>query len=171
MLSKETDFCRIEYLYDSDYTKKLTGYAKTSELTFVDFTPQTPYLYHVFDLRYTVDGSYIEGDAFLDQITISCAYYGDYHVGSKPYCYVLRGSSFGYVPKPEGLVYPQNYEYEEYLSKVERGEITPPTNDEEGMSAAQIAILITLCLLIPLLAALVIKTSKKSTYDFDDKDD
>ncbi len=171
VLSADVEYCRIEYLYDSEYTQKLTGYAKTKDITLVDFTPNEPYLYHVFDVRYTLDGSFSEDETFLDQITITCAYYGDYKIGTKTYCYVLRGDSFGYIPKPDGLYYAENTEYADYL----QGQTHPAGNNDghkgEGMSAAQIAILITLCLLVPLLAALVLKTSKKPTYDIDDNND
>ncbi len=172
VLSKEADYCCIEYLYDSTYTKKLIGYAKTSELTFVQFTPTTPYLYHLFDVRYTVDNNFAGDNSFLDQITITCAYYGDYKIGSKTYCYVLRGDSFGYIPKPDDLSFAPNSEYADSLTaSSQKGENSHQAkNAKEGMSAAQIAILITLCLLVPLLAALVLKTSKKSVYDFEEKD-
>ena len=91
VLSTDADFCKIEYLYDSDYTQKLTGYAKTNEQTFVDYTPKTPYLTHLFEVRYTLDDGAEENDSFLNQITLTCAYYGDYKIGSKTYCYILRG--------------------------------------------------------------------------------
>ena len=83
VLSVDGDYCRIEYLYDDTYTKKLTGYAKTADLTFVDYTPSTPYLYHLFEVRYTIDDSFLENDDFLSQITVTCAYYGDYKIGSE----------------------------------------------------------------------------------------
>lgn len=172
ILSNEGEYCRIEYLYDSAYTKKLTGYAKTNELTFVNFIPNEPYLCHVFEVRYTIDGTLGGDDSFLDQITLSCAYYGDYKIGSKNYCYVLRGDSFGYIPKPNDLYFAQNTEYEDYLAEQSASpkEPTQAQEEDEGMSAAQIAILITLCLLVPLLAALVLKTSKKNVYDMEEKD-
>ncbi len=171
VLSAESPYCRIEYLYDSEYTKKLTGYAKKSDLTFVEFTPNEPYLYHVFDVDYTIDGAFNEED-FLDKITVTCAYYGDYKIGSKTYCYVRRGDEFVYIPKPESLEYKPNTEYDDYQKTQAQapsgGEKT--SGEEEGMSAAQIAILITLCLLIPFLAALVLKNSKKS-YDTDENEE
>jgi len=174
ILSVEGEYCRVEYLYDGEYTKKLTGYAKKEELTFVDFVPNEPYLRHLFEVRYTIDGSFSNDDAFLDQIVVTCAYYGDYKIGSKSYCYVLRGESFGYIPKPDGLYYQENTEYADYLAKLEEDAAASVEQDDgtkgEGMSAAQIAILVTLCLLVPILAALVLKTSKKNVYDIEEKD-
>lgn len=171
VLSVDGEYCRIEYLYDSAETKKVNGYAKTDELTFVDFIPDKPYLHHVFTVRYTIDGSFSKDESFLDQITVTCAYYGDYKIGTKTYCYVLRGDSFGYIPKPSDFSFTKNNEYEDYLSQQS---LSPrPSTDEgesEGMSAAQIAILVTFCLLVPLLAALVFKSSKKGVYDGDENE-
>ena len=165
VLSVDSDYCRIEYLYDDTYAKKLTGYAKTNDLTFVDYTPQTPYLYHIFEVRYTIDDDFFENDDFLSQITVTCTYYGDYKIGSKTYCYVLRGDSFGYIPKPETLVYERNLEYEEHLVTEPPAEEFPPNQTDTGMPPAQIALLIAICLLVPTLAALVLKPPKRPPYD------
>ncbi len=171
VLSTQSEYYRIEYLYDSEYTKTLTGFAKKEDITLVDFIPNEPYLYHVFDVRYTIDGSTAESSDFLDQITLTCAYYGDYQIGSKTYCYVLRDGVFGYIPKPSNLYYAENSEYADYLASTSQNATpnAPQSEDTgEGMSAAQIAILVTLCLLVPLIAALVLKSAKKHPYDTDE---
>lgn len=164
-------YCKVEYLYDGDKTQRVVGYMHTDELTFVDFTPASPYLRHVFDVSYRIDGGEIEDDAFLTQITVSCAYYGDFTVGSKTYCYVLREGEFGYIPKPESLSYPENTEYQDYLDKL-AAESPPPaqtqTSASQSTSPAQIAILIVLCLLVPILAALILKPPKRPPYELDD---
>ena len=113
VLSVEGEFSKIEYLYDDSHYKKLTGYAKTNDLTFVDYTPTRPYLYYLLDVRYTIDDGYFYDSNTLSQIVVTCAYYGDYNIGSETYCYILRGDSFGYIPKPTYLVYEQNPEYAE----------------------------------------------------------
>lgn len=166
-----TPYCKIEYLIDGDKTQRVVGYAHTDELTFVDFTPVNPYLTHVFDVHYRIDGGEIEDDAFLTQITVSCLYYGDFSVGSKTYCYVLRNGEFGYVPKPASLTYPENTEYQAYLDKLSAQSppaTTPSTPTEQAASPAQIAILIVLCLLVPILAALILKPPKRPPYELDD---
>ena len=168
VLSSDADFCKIEYAYDSDYTQKLTGYAKTNELTFVDYTPKTPYLTHLFEVRYSLDDTQHDDDSFLNQITLTCAYYGDYKIGSKTYCYILRGDEFGYVPKPENFTFEKNTEYAEYLAaKEEEEKPTPsePSPKNDSSSPAQIAILIVLCLLVPALAALILKPPKRPPYE------
>ena len=167
VLSADADFCKIEYLYDSDYTQKLTGYAKTNELTFVDYTPKTPYLTHLFEVRYTLDNTEQDDDSFLNQITLTCAYYGDYKIGSKTYCYILRGDEFGYVPKPDNFTFEKNTEYAEYLAAKDAEKLTPsePSSKTDSASPAQIAILIVLCLLVPALAALILKPPKRPPYE------
>ena len=165
ILSVESDFCKIEYLYDGEHAKKLTGYAKTSELTFVDFIPKQPYLHRVFEVCYTLGDTPIEGDAFLDKITLTCTYYGDYRIGSETYCYILRDGSFGYIPKPSDFFYEENTEYQDYLATLPPEEEPPPVEDDSTATPAQIAILVVLCLLVPVLAALVLKPPKRPTYD------
>ncbi len=170
ILNYGKDYCQVEYLYDGERVQRLVGYARTSLLTFVDYTPTLPYYYYTFQLRYLVDGE-TEGKSdpdFLDEITLTCAYYGDYKVGSKTYCYVLRGSSFGYVPKPAGLTVPENTEYADRLTQPPDGETESSTKTETPSSPAQIAILVALCLLVPLLAALILKSPRKPPYDVEE---
>lgn len=156
ILAIEEDFCKIEYLYDDAYYKKLTGYAKTQQLIFVDFTPVRPYLYQLIDLRYTIEGAPTDSSSF-NQITVTCAYYGEYKVGSQTYAYVLRNNEFGYVPKPANLNVVENTEYTDRLQ-------TPSspsnTTTENTMSPLQIGALIAVCLLVPTVVASLSKTPK-----------
>ena len=171
LLEYGMEYCKIEYLTEDSYTKKLLGYAKTNELTFVDYVPQRPYLYHYFEITSRIDDVENPSSSFLDQIVMTCAYYGDYKVGSKTYCYVLRSGEFGYVPKPSRISFEENTEYAEYLASK-----TPATDQENGKNAAkknksspaQIAILVIVCLLVPLLAGLIIKPPKRSPYDMEE---
>ena len=168
ILEVNDDFCKVEYLYDDPYVKKLVGYARTEKLSFVDYVPKRPYLYRLFDVRYSLDDA-LAGDEFLNQITITCAYYGDYLVGSETYCYVLRGDAFGYIPKPEDFTYEENPEYVEHLAP------TNPNPDpntggvaNNKSNPAQIAILVVLCLLVPVLAALILKPPHRPPYEQDE---
>lgn len=165
IIEADPEFCRIEYLYDDAYVQKLVGYAKTSDLTPVPYVPKRPYLYRLIEVSYTIGGGGVPNSGFLDQITVTCAYYGDYRIGSETYSYILRDGSFGYIPKPVDLTYDTNTEYAEWQeanAKQEEGE-----EEEEGEQAtpAQIAILIALCLLVPVLAALILRPNKRSPYD------
>ncbi len=172
VLSYGTEYSKIEYLTDTDTTKRIVGYAQTDKLAFVPFTPARPYLYYDFEVHYKADDSDFTGNGFLTQISVTCGYYGDYAIGPNTYCYVYQNGEYGYVPKPQGLRFEENTEYADYLSTQ-----TPP-KDEDGTTAApkqsggsspiQIAILIAVCLLIPVLAGFLIKPSKKPPYDTDE---
>ena len=158
-------FCRVEYQTDSLHTQRIIGYVKTEQLTFVPYLPRQPYLQCVFDVEYKIYDATQTADGFLTHITMTCGYYGDYKVGSATYCYVLREGEFGYVPKPYDLTIPENTEYAEYLQTLNTSsdEVVEPA--PKSNTPAQIAILIALCLLVPILAALILKP--KSTIDPD----
>ena len=168
ILEVSPDLCKIEYLYDDSKVQRLVGYARTNELTFVDYVPERPYLYCLFDVSYRLDESHVSDSGFLNQITVTCAYYGDYPIGSETYCYVLRGESFGYIPKPSNLSYTENTEYADRLSQSTTAPADPTTPDTGNSSPAQIAILIALCLLVPLLAALILKPPRRPPYEMDE---
>ena len=172
LLEYGMEYCKIEYLTEDAYTKRLVGYAKTSELTFVDYVPKRPYLYHYFEVTYRIEDVEKPNSAFLDQIVMTCAYYGDYKVGSKTYCYVLRDTQLGYVTKPASLYYEENTEYAEYLEHLQASASAP--NEEElqnpqksSVPPLHVAILIALCLLVPLLAALILKPPRRPPYETD----
>lgn len=162
------EFCKIEYLYDDAYAQKLIGYAKTSDLTPVPYVPKRPYLYRLIEVSYTISGGNAPNSGFLDKITVTCAYYGDYRIGSEVYSYILRDGSFGYIPKPADFTYDPNTEYAEWEEANAEQEKTEETPKEEQASPAQIAILIALCLLVPVLAALILRPNKRSPYDQDE---
>ena len=164
------EYCRIEYLCDSDKAKKLIGFAQTSALTFVEYTPKQPYFYHEFEVSYRIDNGLIEDSSFLNQIVLTCVYYGDYKIGSETYCYVKRGNSFGYVPKPSNLTLPKNLEYEQWLAlqTPPKEEEPAPSSPQKNSSPAQIGILIVLCLLVPVLASLILKPPRRPPYETDE---
>ncbi len=166
LVERGEEYCRAEYLTDENGAKKVTGYVKTNQLTFVDYLPKRPYAFHQFTLRYRIDEGSLDDSAFLNEITVQCTYYGDYKIGSKTYCYVLREEDFGYVPKPTSLTLPENTEYAEYVAQLEASApVEPPQKEEPTSSPAQVAILIALCLLVPVLAALILKPPRRPPYD------
>ena len=163
-----SEFCKIEYQADFDIAQRLVGYAKTNALTFVDYVPECPYLYQTFDVVYQLNDAEHLDPSSLTQVVMTCAYYGDFKVGSKTYCYVLRGSQFGYVPKPTNLTYEENYEYAEYLENLQASTSAPneePNPNKSAVSPMQIGILVALCLLVPLLAALILKPPRRPPYE------
>ncbi len=158
-------YCRVEYLTDDKESQRVVGYVKTTALTFVDYLPKRPYFFYQFELRYRIEESALPNDDFLNEITLLCTYYGDYNVGSKTYCYVLRDGSFGYVPKPDDLSVPENTEYADYIAQKETAPSPQPTEEDSPSSPAQIAILIALCLLVPILAAFILKPPRRPPYE------
>ncbi len=169
LIEYRSDFCKVEYQRNESDAQRLVGYAKTQDLTFVEYAPVRPYLYYVFDVTYTIENAELNS-SFLTQITLSCVYYGDYLVGSETYCYVLRGEEFGYIPKPNGLFYEENTEYADYLASLAPppSEEPPKDTDENKTSPMQIAILIVICLLVPILAAFIVKPPHKTIYQAED---
>lgn len=163
-----SSFCKVEYQRNESAAQRLVGYARTEDLTFVNYVPVRPYLYYVFDIQYTIEDAQTGNSSFLTQITLSCVYYGDYRVGSETYCYVLRGEDFGYIPKPTGLSYDSNTEYANYLASLSPPSSDIPEEPNDTASPMQIAILIVICLLVPVLAAFILKPSKKPTFDVED---
>lgn len=158
LLNYSSTYCQVEYQTDTVHTQRIIGYVKTEKIIFVPYVPQQPYLRHVFDIVYKIDDSAQSNNGFLTQIIMSCAYYGDYKVGSTTYCYVLREGEFGYIPKPYDLIFPENMEYAEYLQSQTESSTAPTANSKtKNNTPAQIAILVTLCLLVPLIAALILK--------------
>ncbi len=166
LLEEGNEYSRVEYLTDEGGGKKLTGYVKTECLTFVDYLPKTPYFTYQFELHYRIEEGALTDSSFLNEITVTCTYYGDYRIGSSTYCYVLREDSFGYVPKPTGMTVPENTEYADYLASLESASSPESSSKEESTSSpAQVAILIALCLLVPVLAALILKPPRRPPYE------
>lgn len=165
LLEYRTDYCKIEYLQDDGYTKKVIGYTKTQDLAFVDYVPTRPYLYYLFDLKYTLgEGGNATSDS-LTEITVTCAYYGDFTVGTENWCYILRDGEFGYIPKPADLSFERNTEYEDRLSIKTESSLSTPSPTEKSSSPIQIGILVALCLLIPVLGALILKPPRRPPYE------
>jgi hypothetical protein len=159
ILSLDGDYYRVEYLTDGTQTQKLTGYCKKSDVVPVDYYPSMPYLYLTLEVTYTIDGAN-KNDPF-SSVTFTCAYYGDFLQGTTRCCYVLRDGAFGYIPRPAALTYEYNSEYDDRM-----GTTHPPTDTGTSpLGPAQIVVIILLCLLIPGVAALILRPSKKQSYE------
>lgn len=170
LLSYGTNYCKVQYLETDAHTQRLTGYVRTEHLAFVDYVPKRPYLSYVFDVTYRLENTIPDSNDGFTELTFTCGYYGDYPIGEQIWCYVLRDGEFGYVPKPDHLEFEENTEYADYLA-AQQPPFTPESNGKQKTSSsspAQIAILITLCLLVPLLAALILKSPRKPPYDAED---
>ena len=159
VLSAGERFTRIEYLTDTKYTRTLVGYCLTYQLTFVDYTPVNPYLYTTFDVVYMAENG-DSNDEILERLVFTCGYYGEYVIGTKRYAYAYKNGECTYVPYPANFEYPVNTEYEERLSASSDKEVAEGT-----VNPIQLGVLAVLCLLVPLLTAIILKNNKSPTYD------
>lgn len=155
IIGEDAEYYTVEYLTDGTHSKKLYGYAKKVDIIPVDYVPQLPYLYLTIDVTYTLENA--DADNSFSQITFTCGYYGDYFMGNKTYAYILREGQFGYVVKPDDLYYPKNEEYD-LLHKQQEQKV-------KKEKPTYIAVIILLCLLIPTICALILKTNKKDYFD------
>lgn len=164
LVSEEKDYYRVEYLTDGATTRKLVGYCKKSEVVPVDYIPELPYLYLTLDVTYVLDGN-AKDDGF-SEITVTCAYYGDYTDGTRVYSYVLRGEKFGYILKPSNLAYDLNDEYERKTQTSAPPSSSPSKTGKK--THTRTVLLILLCLLVPALAALILRQPGKPPYETDE---
>lgn len=157
VLSVGERFTQVEYLTDGEHTQAIRGYCLTEKLTFVDYIPVNPYLYATFSVIYTAEDGWAD-DELIDKIELTCAYYGSYSMGSKEYAYVLQSGKYVYVP------FPSDFRYSENTEHAERSEEFAEPTSENG-NGLRIGILAVLCLLVPILAAMILQTSKRAPYD------
>lgn len=145
-------FCMVEYGTDSAPYRKLTGYCQKSQLRFVDFLPERPYL----NLQVTVTYKLSEtlGGAF-DKIDRTFVYYGLYYRGTACYWYVFADGVFDYVPADGKPDYPLNTDY----LHTESGE-PPAEQAAAGLSGVQIA-LICIAVVAAVAVAVVVLYGKK----------
>ena len=169
ILGETNNYYRVSYLEDVGSARKITGFVEKSSVIPVDFLPDTPYLDKKIEVTYYTSGSSDKSGDILSHITVTCTYYGEYSENGKTYCYVLRGDSFGYVERPMGFTYSRNTEYAEKTKQPEPSDASEePQTEKKGLTPAQIVFLVLLCLLIPTLAALVLRPPKKKNYPGDD---
>ena len=158
-LSIGADFTKVQYQTDGNGLRAITGYCKTSELTFVDYEPKTPYFHTFFNVTYKIadtDKNY----PFLTEIIVECAYYGEYPIVSETYFYVLREDGFGYVPKPSDLTFIENTEYTDRQAQKDEQHPALEPSETQSLPPSQIATILVLCLLAPILASLILRTNK-----------
>lgn len=112
--SEEDEWYRVLYREGDPDIPPVRGYCKRSEITPVDFIPQTPYLFYQIDITYRA-GSGDYPDGFLDEFTLTADYFGKFYYGSEVSYYICLDGQFGYVPSsacPEPD-YPENIEHTE----------------------------------------------------------
>ncbi len=159
VLSVEEPFCAVEYHTDEAPYKKVSGYCKKAELTFVDFVPERPFLKKEISVTYSLPESDFmpSGDGFLQSVSVDYLFYGEFPVGSARYAYVYGNGAFGYLPVTEKIAYERNTDY----LKTDAEEMPPPaedaTDERAGISGTTIFFLVALGLSAVAIIILVIR--------------
>lgn len=141
-LTGETgDYYSVEYLSSTQSRRSVRGYCLKSQITPVDYIPETPFLVYAVDVTFRTETGTGLPDDFLTEYVLTAAFYGTFSYGSSTYYYVDLEGDFGYVPASacSPLDYPLNTEHTETE--------TPPaeeTPQSEGMSALNIVLICVL---------------------------
>jgi len=161
VLSLGDPFCKVEYLVDDGTYKKVSGFCKKEELTFVDFVPQRPYLKREITATYSLShiGPIPTGDEFFETIEVKYLFYGTYQVGSALYYYVYGNGKFGYLPAQEEITYDLNTDYIKETSG--EAETPPDTNQSSALTPTQIVFLCALGVSVVAIAVFVIRGKKQ----------
>ena len=130
ILGETSQYYYVSYLADKADFKAVRGYCKKTEITPVDYQPETPYLEYKITITYSVEGGGILPDDPLSTFTAQAAYYGAFHFGTSVHYYVYREGAFGYVPAKSCSVpdYPINTEH--------TAPVTPPEDNKTNNSSA-----------------------------------
>lgn len=116
------NFYKVSY---GDAGAALEGYCKASEVTPVNYIPETPYLSYTVTVTFRADSGGMDlPDSFFTEYEAEAAYYGEFMYGSATCYYVNMEGQFGYVPAAacSAVNYPENTEHPE--------EETPPAEEE-----------------------------------------
>lgn len=168
IVSEGNDFCAVEYLEDDGTRKKVSGFCKTEQLTFVDFTPARPYLYRDVVVKYQIqDAVNPSGTGPFDSVERTFAYYGTYYMGTSLYQYVYSDGNFGYVPAAEEPVYDLNTDY---LSAIAEPEPEEP-QQQTSLSSGIIVAICVLCVALVAIAALVLRGKRASSHEVSEESD
>ncbi len=132
----------VQYLEGTAGRTAVAGWCRAEEVTPVDYTPETPFLYYDVDVTYRAGEGLPEG--FLDDYTVQAAFYGLFLYGSSTYYYVELDGAFGYVPAAacSALAYPPNTEHAEAETPAD-GSSAPAA--EGGCAAVNIVLACALC--------------------------
>ncbi len=113
VLSVGDPFCAVEYHTDEPPYRKVSGYCKQADLTFVNFIPERPFLKKEISATYSLPNSDFlpAGQGFLQTVSVNYLFYGEFPVGSTSYYYVYGNGQFGYLPAQEKIEYEKNTDY------------------------------------------------------------
>ena len=149
VLERGEPFCTVEYLTDDAPYKKLLGYCKEEALTFVDYVPERPYLYHLLTVTYSLpDAGGLGTDGFADTER-TFVYYGDRPEAGQLYLYVLSEDGFGYLPADAPPVFERNEDPSASVS----GE----TDAAAPVGGVQIAVIVLACVAAVAIAVILLR--------------
>ena len=157
IVSRGERFSLCEYLKDISPYKKVLGYCLTDSLTFVDFTPQRPYLFREVTVEYVLPGAALGAGKFSG-LKETFVYYGTRYENGQLYFYVGKNGEFDYIPASEELIFDLNTDY---LPEPESKPTAVGTKKGDGLSAVQI-VLITLSAVAVLVVAIFVARGKKA---------
>lgn len=135
----------VEYLTGTQGRTAVRGYCLQSEVTPVDYTPETPYLWYTVDVTFRTAADAGLPTGFITEYTVSAPFYGTFRFGSSTYYYVELDGAFGYVPATACslLDYPLNTEHTEVPTTQEE-EPQPQPQENGGLGVAGIVLLCVL---------------------------
>lgn len=153
----------VEYLSDTAARSPIRGYCLKSDVSAVDYTPQTPYLVYSVDVTFRTDASGSLPDGFLTEYTLTASFYGTFLYGSATYYYVELNGEFGYVPASAcpPLSYPENTEHTE----TEEQPLPDDTPQESGLGAVNIVLICALAVAALGAIYFLFRPAKPSVHD------
>ena len=159
ILSEGDVFSAVEYLVNDAPYKKVVGYCRTAQLTFVDFIPARPFLRKLITVDYTLPDAGILGGGFTS-VEKTFVYYGMRYESGQLYFYVLDGNEFGYIPSSAPVEFERNDDWLNVPSPPVSGETDPPMS-EKGTSAVQIIVICCICAAAVAVAAIVLRGHRR----------
>lgn len=130
------EFYSVEYLTGEE---ALHGFCLQSDVTPVDYVPETPFLVYRTEVVFSIEGDDLP-DSFITEYRVLADFYGTFLYGSSTYYYVSLEGLFGYVAASAcpPLDYPLNTEHTESESQ------QPTPNQSTGINALNIVLICAL---------------------------
>lgn len=151
VLDDASPFCEVQYL-------DKTGYCLRSDLLFVDFVPNRPFLRYNYTLSYPLENGSAIGSGAFDSAERDVSFYGTFPFGTQTYYYVYADGIYDYVLKTQEINYDFNTDYLTPTGGEAEGD--KPTSAEGGLTGVQIAVICIFCALAVAVAFFVLRGKK-----------
>lgn len=157
VLSRGDKFSSCEYHENDSHYQKITGYCLTDSLTFVDFTPERPYLRQEITVEYTLPTQTLIGKGKFTSLKATYLYYGNRYEDGQLHFYVCKDGELDYISASKEIDYDLNDDFQsDAVALAAAG-----AKKSEGLSAVQI-VLITLSAVAVLVVAVFVAHGKRS---------